>query len=361
MAVVERIIERKDGKKSVYIYIEIPLPNGRKLKRSVGKKGLITKTQARLYEQELKRKIKMGQLDMVKADIPTLNEFRIDYLEYVKDVKQKRSWRRDQELLEPLCKLFGNKKLSDITIRGIEDFKLIRLQEVKPATVNRSLSVLRHLFNIAKRWKKFFGENPVSQAGLLEENNKLERILTIEEQRKLLEEAIPYIKPIIQTALLTGLRKGELFNLKWSDVDLNTNLITITQTNSKSKKQRKIYINSILRKLLLELKIKSANSEYVFLDDNGKRLNSIRTAFEAACRRAGIKGLRFHDLRHTAATRMIETGANIVAVSRILGHSDLKTTMRYTHPEESVKDALENLANFGETTTNITTNEHEVN
>lgn len=76
MAIVERNIKRKDGKKSVYFYVEIKLPNGKKLKRSVGVKGLVTKTQARLYEQNLRRKIKLGQLDLLDADIPTLNDFR---------------------------------------------------------------------------------------------------------------------------------------------------------------------------------------------------------------------------------------------------------------------------------------------
>ena len=71
-----------------------------------------------------------------------------------------------------------------------------------------------------------------------------------------------------------------------------------------------------------------------------------------------IKGLTFHDLRHTAATRMILSGANIVAISKILGHSDIKTTMRYAHPEDSLKDALESLGNFGKNTTKIATNEN---
>ena len=74
-----------------------------------------------------------------------------------------------------------------------------------------------------------------------------------------------------------------------------------------------------------------------------------------------MKGLGFHDLRRTTATRMIESGAIIAAVRKIRGHSDIKTTMRYTHPEEAVKDALENLANFGKTTTNIATSDSIVN
>ena len=71
--------------------------------------------------------------------------------------------------------------------------------------------------------------------------------------------------------------------------------------------------------------MKSAGSEYLFRDDKGNRLKEIKNGFKAACRRADINGLRFHDLRHTASTRMIEIGASIVAVSRILGHSDIKT------------------------------------
>ncbi len=77
-----------------------------------------------------------------------------------------------------------------------------------------------------------------------------------------------------------------------------------------------------------------------------KRHDSLKQAYTGACRRAKIKGLRFHDLRHTAATRMIESGASIVAVSRILGHADLKTTMRYAHPEDSLKEAVEALTTY---------------
>lgn len=74
--------------------------------------------------------------------------------------------------------------------------------------------------------------------------------------------------------------------------------------------------------------------------------NALKRAFGAACRMTNIEGLRFHNLRYTAATRMAESGANIAAVSRILGHADLKTTIKYSHPEDSLKDAVEKLGNF---------------
>ena len=350
------IYKRKGTNKTEYWYVEISLPGGRKLKRSVGKVGEVTKTIARQYEHVLKKEVKLGRLNILESYIPTLQEFSDEYIKHVRDIKQKRSWQRDVQLLHPLLKLYRNKKLSDITTKDIEDFKLSRLQEVSPATVNRSLSVLRHLFNLAKRWKKFFGDNPVSIVGLLEENNQIERILTPNEEKTLIEVSISYLRPIINTALNTGMRKGEILSLKWSDVDFNSSYITINQTNSKSKKQRKVPINTYLKKLLIELKLKSVQSEYVFSDNKGNKVNRIRTAFTAACRRANLKGLRFHDLRHTAATRMVESGANIVAISKILGHSDIKTTMRYTHPENSLKEAVESLGNFGNNTTKIATN-----
>ncbi|HXG30453.1 MAG TPA: tyrosine-type recombinase/integrase [Thermodesulfobacteriota bacterium] len=344
MGVFKRWIKRKDGSKTAYWYIRYSLGNGKEKWESIGEVGRITKTVAQQMLEERKRQVRLGQLNMIGARIPTLSEFTEEYLNYVRDVKHKRSWTRDKELLSNLCKYFGDKKLSDITPKDLEDYKLARLKEVKPATINRALGCLKHLFNLAKRWKQFFGDNPVTQVEFLEENNQMERILTHEEEERLLACSAPHLKPIILCALNTGMRKGEILSLKWFNVDLENNVITIEPTNTKSKKTKKLFINSVLRGILRELKLKSGRSEHVFLGPAGEPIKKLRTSFEKACSRANIKGLRFHDLRHTAATRMIESGANIVAVSRILGHSTLNMTMRYTHPVDSEREALENLA-----------------
>ncbi len=297
---------------------------------------------------------------MIGANIPTLFEFAEDYIKYVRDVKKKRSWFRDTYSLRHLLDSFMDKKLSEITPKDIDDYKEQRLGDVKPATVNREIECLRHLFNLAKRWRKFFGDNPVSESGLLEVNNQIERILTPTEGEKLLSSSPPHLRSIIITALNTGMRKGEILSLKWNDVDLENNLIKVSYLVSKSKKTRRIPVNARLRRLLLEQKLISGGSEYVFLSSNGspyKRHDSLNQAFGGACRRGGIKGLRFHDLRHTASTRMVEGGANIVAVSRILGHADLRTTMRYAHPDDSLKDAVEKLGNFDTTCSNFRSSE----
>ncbi len=325
MGVFKRWIKSKDGSKTPYWYIRYTV-NGREKWESVGKTGVVTKTVAQAKLEERRRQVRLGQLDMIGAKVPTLSEFEGEYIKYVRDVIKKPSWKRDTLCLKYLTAVFGERKLSEITPRDVDDYKEIRITDVAPATVNRELEVLRHLFNLAERWKQFFGKNPVSQAGLLPLNNQVERILTPEEEERLLACSSPHLRAILICALNTAMRKGEIISLKWSNVDLENNVITLEHTNTKSKKTRRIPINFKLRKLLLELKLKSAGREHVFLNSDGKpymRHDSLNRAFEGACRRANIKGLRFHDLRHTAATRMVEEGVGIDKVSKILGHSTL--------------------------------------
>ena len=316
--------------------------NGKIKRKALGKKGDITKTMARGELRKREKEANSGQIDN-----PFLEVFAMSYIKHVRETLKRRSWYRYEYSLNTLLELYGNKKLSELTPKDIDDFKEIRLRKVKPATVNRELSTLRQIYNLAKRWNNFVGENPVSISGLLPEGNLKERILTPIEEEKLLSLSNEYLKPIIMTALNTGMRKSEILSLKWSNVDIELGIITIDQTNTKNKKTRRIPINSNLKSLLLEQKIKGGGSDYVFLSSSGnpyKFHDSINNAFNGACKKAGIEGFRFHDLRHTSATRMIEAGASIVAVSKILGHSDLKMTMRYSHPEDSLKIAIETLA-----------------
>ncbi|HEX3033639.1 MAG TPA: site-specific integrase, partial [Thermodesulfobacteriota bacterium] len=227
-----------------------------------------------------------------------------------------------------LEKVFGNRRLSEITPKDIDTYKSVRATQVSLTTVNRELEVLSNLFNIAERWKKFFGKNPVSQAGLFRLNNQVERILTLAEEEKLLSCSASHLQPIIITALNSAMRKKEILSLMWEDIGFDSNLITVKHSISKSKKTKNVPMSSKVRKLLLEQKLKSGGSNYVFTFQ-GNPIRDIRRAFERACDRAGIVGFRFHDLRHTAATRMIEAGVNIVAVSKILGHADIRTTPIY--------------------------------
>ena len=348
MGVYKRKRKQQDGSIHNYWYIRY-WADGNEKKESIGKVGEVTKAVAQTKLEERKRQVRLGQLDMIDAEIPTLQEFSEHYIIYVRDVKQNRSWKCAIQYLGHLKLSFAEKKLSQITVKDIDDYKLLRLRRVKPATVNRELACLSHLFNYAKRQKLFFGENPVSISKLLPEHNIIDRILTAEEEERLLELSSPELRAIIICALNTGMRKGEILTLRWENIDHENDIITLEHTNTKSKKTRRIPINSTMRTLLREQKLKGGGSDHVFLSSKGtpyKRHDSIKQAYVGVCKRANIIGLRFHDLRHTAATRMVEAGVSIVVVSKILGHADLKTTMRYAHPEDSLKDAVENLANF---------------
>ena len=332
---------------------------GKVKRKALGGKKIITKTMAREMLKKIEQRVKLGQYDMLDAENPTLSEFTKDYLKYAKETVKKRSWRSDESCLKNLNSFFGSRQLSHITAKDVDDYKDVRLARVKAATVNRELAVLRHLFNLAERWNKYFGKNPVAQAKLIPVNNQMERILTDQEEDALIRASNTYLQAILICALNTGMRKSEILTLKWANVNLNNNTIILEHTNTKSKKTTKIPINSTLRKLLLEQKLKNTASDYVFLSSKGtpyKREDSLRQSFLGALRRSGIEGLRFHDLRHTAATRMVEAGASIVAVSKILGHSDIRTTMRYAHPDNSLKEAVELLSkNFLDPVTDIST------
>ena len=140
-------------------YIEYKLTKDRKKTESVGKKTIITKTMAREILRQREQQIKLGQYEMIETDIPTITQFKDEYIRHIRDVKQNRSWELAVAQLKRLETFFDGRKLSDISSSDIDNYKLYRQKKVKPATVNRDLACLSHLFNFAKRQKRFFGEN----------------------------------------------------------------------------------------------------------------------------------------------------------------------------------------------------------
>ncbi len=175
--------------------------------------------------------------------------------------------------------------------------------------------------------------NPVKDVKFFKKDNKKERILTPEEIQRLLVECNGHLRPIVQIALNTAMRLREILYLKWCNVDFNRNIIIVTQT--KSKKNRNVPMNDLVIEALQGLERKS---EYVFCDpETAKPYNSIKTTFGKAIKRVGLLGVRFHDLRHTAASMMVESGVELATVMEILGGSSLEIVMRYVHPTSEGK------------------------
>ena len=139
-----------------------------------------------------------------------------------------------------------------------------------------------------------------------------------------------HLRPILITALNTGMRKEEILSLKWEEnVDLRHGFLLLDRT--KNGERREIPINATLRAALQGL-TRRLDSPYVFFDPlTGKRYRDVKRSFASACRRAGIKDFRFHDCRHTFASQLVMAGADLMTVKELLGHKTLAMTLRYSH------------------------------
>ncbi len=241
------------------------------------------------------------------------------------------SWKRDQVSLKNLSEYLGNTLISDIAPCVIESYKKRRLEKVKNVTVNRELACLRHMFNKAIDWG-MIETNPCKKVKLFKENNQRVRYLDNQEIDRLYINCSEHLKPIVMTALFTGMRKGEILKLKWEDVDLIRRIIYIV--NSKNGEIREIPINDQLLKLLESLERKS---QFVFVKEDGKPYIDIDTGFKAALRRAKIDNFRFHDLRHTYVSHLVMSGVDLMTVKELLGHKTIKMTLRYAHLSASHK------------------------
>src|SRR5438067_3803821 len=212
----------------------------------------------------------------------------------------------------------------------------------KPATVNRELCVLSKIFSLAFD-AELLDDNPCRRVKKLRTANQRVRYLSNAEEEALFKalRGQNWVKNIIVMAINTGMRRGELFDLKWFDVDFNRRIVHVRQ--SKSGRPRVIPLNATTQTLLGGL---PKTSEYVFPSPkkSERRVNDVGRQFERAVNNAKIADFHFHDLRHTAATRMADAGADPFTLAAILGHSDIRMTARYTHATDQAKRrAVDNL------------------
>jgi integrase len=262
--------------------------------------------------------------------------------DYFKKVsKQKRSWRRDRLTLDHLEPAFRGRLVSEITTKNVEEYKAKRHKDVSETTINREIALLSNVFTTAVTWKHAMS-NPVRGVARYEEPDPVERPLTSDEEGRLLSAAPRHLKPILVLLTNTGLRRNELLSLRWKNVHFTTSQLLIPKTNCKRKQLRMVPLNSVALEILQSL---PRDHEYVFYNRRtGTYIRDIKTAFHAACEKAGIKGLRLHDLRHTFATRLRDKGESLTTIMKLMGHSKYETTLRYAHVlEKSQHEAVEKL------------------
>jgi integrase len=276
--------------------------------------------------------------------------------EYTKWAERQRCFKSKTYMIEQLKQTFGNLPLRRFNTMLLEQFQSERLQKGKereikpgykvipvkgnkPATVNRFMATISHMFTKAVEWDMVEEEvlKRVRKVKMLPENNKRLRYLSKEECAELIGKCDTHVKPIVIMALNTGMRKGEILSLRWENVDLKHGFILLSMT--KNGERREIPVNETLRATLKGL-TRRLDTPYVFYDpSSGSPYDNVKRSFKTALKNAKIDDFKFHDLRHTFASHLVMAGVDLTTVKELLGHKDIKMTLPYAHlaPAHKVK------------------------
>lgn len=320
-------------------------------KRTAIQKTADSKIDAKKIVRQLIAKLDNGGRRAIEIDKLTFREL-VDYYEkhYAKPAKfidnRKVEGMRNLGRVKGFIKLFreyfGDTKLQQITYGDILSYRNHRLtvpthyrRERNIATMNRELSCLRRVFNIAIR-QGWILRNPLSCGEPLIDisaERRRERILTLDEERRLLSACTgkrEYIRPLVICLLDTGARRGETLKLTFSDLDFERRLITYQALNTKTLKTRQVAMTERVYDELISIWNRSEKN----LEGLVFKMKCVSKAFESACHDAGIEtgrpfGITLHSLRHTAAVRLVKGHMSIQMVGRILSHQNPQTTYRY--------------------------------
>jgi integrase len=216
------------------------------------------------------------------------------------------------------------------------------------ATINRELTMLKHLFSKCITWK-FAKSTPMKDVKLYKESNDRVRYLTDKEARRLLAACNKDFRIVALAAMLTGLRRNELRSLRWSNVDFENGSITVESAYSKNGEVGSVPLHPDLKKALKQIddERKPAPEDKVFVNRYNRPWKSWPTAFKNACERAKIKDFHFHDLRHCFRSWLAMNGTDIKARMELMRHKTPAMTLRYSHLSVDYKrQAITDLPSF---------------
>ena len=324
--------------------------DGKRIRRAVGKSKKI----ADLALKDLEVKLAKGQLGFEKKD-SFLQKLFLEFQSYCKTNLAPSTRTRYRAITNNFQRFLQAEypyldRVSLFTPKVFEDFKKFRKEEnAHNRTINSELVVLRMMFRLAIQWH-YAEKNPTDGVSKLKIQKKVApRFLTEEECKKLLDNSGEWLSPIFFTFLNTGMRKSELENLEWSDIDLKRRKIKISVKDNWAPKtnEREIPINNGLYEILQRQRVKTNGSSYVFPGEDGKKIykNRLRNRLITLTKKLGFGEVtQIHALRHTFASHLVMKGVDLSTIKQLLGHSDIETTMIYSHlTEDHVNNAVEKL------------------
>lgn len=315
--------------------------HGQQVRRSTG----TTKKQlAEAIYAKVKVQIAEGQFfERREEQERTFKEMMERYVTERATLKAIKSRLRDQAALGHLLPVLGEKVLAHITPKVMAQYKAQRrTEQAAPATINKELQLVRHAFNLAMREWEWCRENPMHRVSMEQVRNEVDRWLTAEEEERLMAASSPWLREIMVFALNTGMRQGEILKLQWQDVDFSRGTLIVMQ--SKNGTRRTIPLNTKVYELLASKQASTGLSRGPVFKTPLGNLLQVRFLVREFCEarnRAGIPDFRFHDMRHTFATRLVQRGVDLYKVQRLLGHKTNLMTQRYAHHSpESLREGV---------------------
>jgi len=317
--------------------------NGAQVRRST--ETADRKLAQRIYDK-IKGEVAEGKwFERLPGEDFTFGELIDKYLsEYSSVNKAASSHKRERSIAKNLKSHFKDFIVTGISSKDISDYKIKRRGEgASPRTINYELAIMSHAFNIAIRDWEWLKENPVKKVSREKEKNKLERWLTMEEEERLLDASPKWLCDIMAFAINTGFRQSEILDLKWFQIDFERRTVTISE--QKNKGVDTLPLNETVMQLLRDRVVMVGDTgEYVFPNKNNDRKGNrlLMKAFYTALKKSDVKKFRFHDLRHTFATRLVQNGVDLYTVQKLGRWKTISMVMRYAHHyPESLRSGIE--------------------
>ena len=313
---------------------------GKTCHQKIGRTADISLADARKHARTLKAEIALGadpRGDVkAKRAIPTLSDFFTDtYLPYAK--VHKRSWQRDVQLFARLRKAFGAVRLDLIEKRKVAVFhaNLVKEEGLSASSADHHPKLLRRILSMAIEYE-LIEKNPLAKFTLFNHDNKVEHYLTDEQLCQLMDvlrtDANRTVCNIAILLLGTGCRLNEILSAKKSDIDIENRILRIAASNSKSKRVRTVPLNDASIDIILMQIEDTKGYDYLFINhQTGKPYTTVMKVWTRLREKAGLPHLRLHDLRHSFASFLVNSGRTLYEVQQILGHSQSIVTERYAH------------------------------